>query len=277
MNTSVSLASTADLAESIRQAHNVELDAYVLRNPLVVYSLESAARAGAHVTVHLGDPGRAPERDANAAVMRALKAAGARVTPEPGFGPDALHAKIAIVDDSTYFDDRNFTSEQSETLICDRRKAGVREHLRPKDEVLADEAKMLREGAGHDVVLATESLGPGPVVDALIERARHGDSVRVMYNRETQNPVAALAVARLRAAGVQLRLSAENHKIAVSGDDAWIGSANASPGAGEQREWGMQVPEALARPLRATLEYCWWMAKPSVDAPHSPLYRDPRT
>lgn len=276
MNASVSLASVGDLAENIRHARNVALDVYVLRNPLLLYSLATAARSGANVTVRLGSPGAAPERAANAAVMRQLDAAGVHVTAEPGFGPNALHAKTAIVDDAVYLDDRNFTGEESETIVVERSKRVDSNYARTKSAALQDEANMLRAASGHDVIVATESLGPGLVVDALIERARRGDCVRVMYNPETRDRASAQAVARLRAAGVHVRLSAENHKIAVAGDSAWIGSANASPGAAEQREWGMTVPKAVAARLRETLEYCWWMAKTPLDAAHSSLYGDPR-
>ncbi|MGH7684438.1 MAG: hypothetical protein ACREMT_08840, partial [Vulcanimicrobiaceae bacterium] len=187
MSPSVSLASIADLADSIRRAHSVELDAYVLRNPLIVYSLESAARAGAHVTVRLGDPGRAPERDANLTAMRELAAAGADVVAQPGFGPHASHAKIAVIDNAVYLDDRNFTGDESETIVLERPKIADRTYEQTKSAALAGEATMIRESSGHDVILATESLGPGPVVDALCERARRGDDVRVMYNHQTQD------------------------------------------------------------------------------------------
>jgi phosphatidylserine/phosphatidylglycerophosphate/cardiolipin synthase-like enzyme len=269
----VSLASVGDLSEHIRNACSVELDVYVLRNPLLLYSLEAASERGASVSVRLGSPGDAPERAANAAAMRALSAAGARVTAEAGFGPSALHAKVAIVDDTVYLDDRNFTGEESETIVACR--PPNRDYERTKSAALADEAKMLRADSGHDVILSTEALGPGPVVDALIERARRGDRVRVMYNPEARDRASLQAVAHLRAAGVQLRASPENHKIAVSGDTAWIGSANASPGAPEQREWGMTVPEAVTSRLRATLEYCWWTAKTPSNAAHPSLYRNP--
>lgn len=263
MSTSVSLASIRDLAESIRHARNVELDAYVLQNPFLLYSLEAAAHDGADVVVQLGDPGQASQRATNYAAMRALTAAGAHVSEARGFGPEAMHAKIAIVDGTAYLDDRNFTGEETETIVVARGHASAHDYLMTKAAALAQEADFIKRAVGHDVLFSTESLGPSPVVDALIERASHGDDVRVMYDRNMSDTKCAEAVAALRAAGAHVRAAAEkqSHKMAIVGDSAWIGSANASPGADEQQEWGLTVPVGVAAPLRDTYEYCWWKTK----------------
>jgi phosphatidylserine/phosphatidylglycerophosphate/cardiolipin synthase-like enzyme len=271
-----SLTSIADLAFDIRHARHVELEAYILKNPLLLYSLETAAGNGADVTVRLGDPVDLEQRATNRAAAQALSSAGVQVEPEAGYGPKATHAKVAVVDDRVYFDDRNFTANESETILVARRGAASRDYIVTKAKALLAEARFIKNAAGHDLLVSTESLGPSPVLDALLERARSGDRVRVMYDGNTSDRACAEAVAALRSAGAEVRPSHENHKIAVADGTAWIGSANASPGAGEQREWGMVLQNDPAVRLRDTLDYCWRTAKAPLDAAHSSLHGHPR-
>lgn len=269
------LTSLTNLVNHINTARRVELDSFVLRNPLVLYALETAAQRGADVTVRLGDPPQTSERAANIAAMKALTDAGAHVTAEPDYGPGALHAKIAIVDDDVYFDDRNFTSRQGETILVEHGAAESSQHASTKRTALDAEARLIREAKGDDIIVSTESLGPGPVVDALISRATSGDRVRLMYNSALHDYGRAETLERLRSAGVELRGSQENHKIAAVGTAAWIGSANATAGREETREWGRTVPADVAAKLRQTLEYCWWAAKSTSNAAHSLVYGHP--
>src|SRR5579875_1214424 len=250
-----SLTSIADLAFDIRYARHVELEAYILKNPLLLYSLEAAAGNGADVTVRLGDPVDAEQRATNRAAAQALSSAGVQVEPEAGYGPKATHAKVAIVAD---------------------RGAASRDCIVTKAKALLAEARFIENAVGHEILASTESLGPSPVLDALLERARSGDRVRVLYDGNTSDRACAEAVAALRSAGAEVRPSRENHKIAVAYDSAWIGSANASPGAGEQREWGMILQNEPAVRLRDTLDYCWRTAKVPLDAAHSPVHGDTR-
>jgi len=274
MTSTVALGRTVDLVTAIGGARNIDLEVYLLRNPLLLFSLERAARRGANVSVHFGDPLDASQRKGNLEAMAALASAGARVAIDPGYGPQSLHEKVATVDGVLYLDDRNFTSEQSETVLIDSRPE-QRCYAQTKAEALAQEAQTIARGRGHDVIVSTEALGPGPVADALIARAKRGDDVRVMYDPATHDPGVQL-LEKLRRAGVTLRCSAQRHKIAVAGDTAWIGSANASPGNATTREWGARVGRSLSALLRETLEYCWSTAKPTPHATHSSLHGNPR-
>src|SRR5579884_3994177 len=94
----LTIGQTPDLIDAIRSARHVELEAYVLRNPLLLFALEQAARRGAEVTVRFGDPPDAGQRKGNLDAMNALGAAGARVEIAPGYGPQSTHDKVAIVD-----------------------------------------------------------------------------------------------------------------------------------------------------------------------------------
>ena len=276
MSSALTLGRTADLVAAIGDARRVDLDAFVLRNPLLLFALRRAAERGAQVHVRLGDPLDASGRKGNVDAMTALSSAGASVTIQPGYGPQSLHDKIACVDGVSYLDDRNFTGEQTETLLIDSRPSKNRHYAETKADALAQEARLIARGRGNDVIVSSEALGEGPVVDALVARAKRGDSVRVMYDPQTHDPGRKL-LEKLRQAGVMLRSSTQRHKIAVAGSTAWIGSANASPGNASTREWGAVVPRSLAEPLRDMLEYCWATAKTAPDAAHSPVHRDSGT
>ena len=274
MSSPLTLGRTADLVTAIGDARRIDLDAFVLRNPLLLFALERAATRGAEVNVRLGDPLDASQRKGNADAMTALSSAGASVTIEPGYGPESLHDKIANVDGVLYLDDRNFTGEQSETVLIDSRAPQKRRYTQIKADALAQEARLIATGKGDNVIVSTEALGEGPVADALIARAKRGDNVRVMYDPATHDPGAQF-LTKLRRAGVMVRSSSQRHKIAVAGDGAWIGSANASPGNSSTREWGAVVPRSLAAPLRDMLEYCWSTAKAAPHAAHSSVHGDP--
>ena len=241
-------------------AHDVSLDAFVLRNPRLIDALESAAESGAHVTVRLGDPKKSAQRSANLEAARALKDHGVHVAIQPGYGPDAIHDKIAVVDGTVFRDDRNWTTGCWETVLIEDRLSGD-DRATTKHDALAREAALIRHGKGHDIIASTESLGPGPIVEALIERAKRGDRVCLMYSPATKDRGRGDALRRLHAAGVKVRRSRADHKICAVGSRAWIGSANATAGAAGLHEWGQIVGGDLAAQLRRTLEYVWATAK----------------
>jgi len=252
---------TQTLIDGLPGAKRVELDTFVLRNSRLIDALEVAAESGTDVRVRLGDPTAGSQRKANLKAKDDLERHGVNVAIQPGYGPDAIHDKIARVDDVIYRDDRNWTTGEWETVLVDDRSRAGQDVTTTKAAALVDEVELIRHGKGHEVLVSTESIGPGPVVDALIARAKQGDHVRLMYKPGLHDLGRDDALRRLRRAGVSIRESSANHKICIVGDRAWIGSANATSGAALMREWGQTVTADLAAQLRRTLEHVWGMAK----------------
>ena len=271
----LTIGQTPDLIEAIRTAHHVQLDAYVLRNPFLLFSLERAAERGASVTVRFGDPRDAVQRKGNLDAMNALQASGAHVEIVPGYGPESTHDKVAVVDGTLYHDDRNFTTDKTETILIDRRPDAPAHYAAIKSKALDEEANLIAKSPARDLLVSTETLGDGIVVDALLARAKHGAHVRLMYDSSTHEPDADV-IARLRSAGVELRCTDDNHKAAIAGDVAWVGSANATSGSPSMHDWGTTLSGAPVAALRETLEYCWSVANDSPDAANSSVHRDPR-
>jgi hypothetical protein len=255
------LGSTATLIDQMRTARHIELDTYVLRNTRLINALEVASDRGADVHVRFGDPSKASQRCSNLAAKRELESHAVEVSIEPGYGPDAIHAKIATVDGVVFKDDRNWTTGEWETVLVDETRHRNRNDAITKSDALAREASLIRSGKGHDILISTESIGRGPIVEALIARAKRGDHIRLVYKPHLDDVGRDDALRRMRAAGISIRQSDADHKICVVGSRAWIGSANATAGSPEMREWGETVGADIAAQLRQTLEHVWAMAK----------------
>jgi phosphatidylserine/phosphatidylglycerophosphate/cardiolipin synthase-like enzyme len=269
----IGLTSIDAVVAAIEGGRNVRLDAYVIENRRLIGALEHAAAGGASVEVHLCAKPHDEDRlgDRNRRLARELQAFGVQVTSDPAFGRGSRHDKVAVVDGTAYFDDRNWRTDDA-AILCEPSAAA--RPLQTKAAVLSEEARLISNGGGHDVLVSTESLGAGPVVDALVERARRGDRVRLIYNPAESTRTQASALERLRSAHVEIEQSAENHKLAIVGNVAWMGSANATcvggpTGAG--LEWGRVVTGGVAASLAQTAENIW-----IDDAAHPPVYRHPR-
>ena len=78
----------------------------------------------------------------------------------------------------------------------------------------------------------------------------------------------------LSSQGVRVRVCDDSEKVAVAGNRAWLGSANAtSPyGRGAMTDWGVCTREPqIAREVRSRLEAQWRNAAPLAGAvPHVP-------
>lgn len=191
-------------------------------------ALESAARRGAKVRVRL--EGR-PSPDAagglrrhNVTVISELRACGADASLIDEDGTATLHAKAATIDGTLYADDVNFAG--SGTLL--RARPAPRTLVWRKSEALELEARLL-ERARVPVAVETESLGSGNAVYSALERiGRAGLHPRLLVSREALTTKERSLAARLNAAGVQIRACGANEKLAIAGDCAWIGSANAT-------------------------------------------------
>lgn len=255
------LVSTADVIAAIDRAKSVKLDAYVLGRGGMFRALERAADRGADVSVDLCEKpaNKGDVAKWNASIAHSLRGHGVRVVTDPGVGSGSIHAKVAIVDDRAFFDDRNWRSSGgSDTIVATDIDEAL--PLRSKAQIIAEEAALIRSSEGHEVLVSTESFGPGPIAIALIERARRGDDVRLIYNPTEATCGRENALAVLRSAGVQIEESNSNHKFACVGDHVWVGSANATVTGGDTGvglEWGTELHGALAAKLDAQAEQLW--------------------
>ena len=262
------LVALSDVVAAIDHAKCVKLDAYVLGRGAVLHALEHAAERGAEVSVDLCESpaGKDDAKSWISSITSELRAHGVRVVLGPGFGAGSIHAKAAVVDDRVFYDDRNWRSSGGNDAIL---AADIDEALplRSKAQVIADEAALIRSGAGHQILVSTESFGPGPIARALLERAERGDDVRLMYNAAESTRGREEILTELRGAGVRVAESEDNHKFACVGDRVWVGSANATCTGGETGvglEWGSELRGAQAAKLESQAEWLWHEADSSM-------------
>lgn len=257
----ISLGTTQTLIDALATGRKIFLEAYILRNPRVIGALEHAAERGAQVEVRLcGNPveraGSSRLQRQNARLQAALRAHGVDASLDRS-RPAALHAKVARVDGRAFFDDRNWGVDARETVIVDDDRRDADGLVMSKRAALAREAAMIRRSRGGHVIVSTEAVSPGVIVDALIERARRGDDVRLLFDGTCGAKRRDAALSALRAAGVRTRVSSEHRKLAAAGGRVWIGSANASGGAAAQVEWSLGVGGRIAERIGAVLERAW--------------------
>ncbi len=256
----ISLSSVDAVAARIRSARRVEFGAYVLAAGPVQRALIAAAQHGAQVDVTLqrdpyrGGPG---ERHANRDAARSLRAAGAHVTLLDR-QRTPFHIKAAICDGTAYLDDRNWTSDPRELVLADdaaRDVAAVRSALAGtgssgdtiatrKDDALRREAQLIERSAYAPVTVESESFGASVVSAALRRHARGGaPTTLIVAEREAKaNPRERALLRSLAHDGVTVYQTSVNEKLALAGDSAWIGSANATyaaASAGAQVDWGL--------------------------------------
>jgi phosphatidylserine/phosphatidylglycerophosphate/cardiolipin synthase-like enzyme len=269
----LALASTSELCAAIGHACEVALTAYRLEPGLVAAALERAAARGASVTVTLEgapyDPGRpADSPPGNVAIAARLRAAGVAVRlSDPGGEP--LHMKAALVDGRLYLDGRNFASDGLDLIVrCDEpeKLAGSPDVAFTKGKALCLEASLLA-GARGAVDVESESFGPGIVTSALEAAVRRGDDVRVVVAardlRGAEGARERLALARLAGLGARVRVGESDEKLAIAGDRAWIGSANATSARPGTIDWGVLTQDrALAEAARDRFERDWLASRP---------------
>jgi phosphatidylserine/phosphatidylglycerophosphate/cardiolipin synthase-like enzyme len=275
----LALSSTDALLAAIRGAHTVAFSAYALHPGRVLDALESAARDGVRVSVRVE---RAPYKDdagarENGRVLVALRSAGADAR-----ATDGLHLKAAVIDSAVFLDDRNWADDGADTIVRDDfagdarvvrdALAGRTDPPSPffatrKADALAEEARLLYHArAGEDVIVETESFGFGrQIYAALSVIARQGRTVRLLVAARDlhDSPIESKAIADLRRAGVSVRVCDSDEKFALAGDRrAWLGSANATQGVPDQRDWGMRTDNpAIVAHLRAAFESRWTAAE----------------
>ena len=285
----IALTNRADLIGAIGRARRVQLASWMLgRKSPVVVALEDAADRGAdvHVTLErapfVSDPARREKlQQLNLKTVRALQQhhVDARLSGEH----DApLHLKAAVIDGRAFLAQRNWAAGEMIVTSSDTGDVGAIAsaiEAKPphdtaglalrKDRALELEAALIRDAPpGTAIECATESFGESPISDALLERARRGETkMRLALNGSALTSrfdrASAQTLEALRAAGVEVRRSKANEKVCVAGDQAWLGSANASRGEGGTLDWGLCTGNpAILAALHDRFEASWKEAMP---------------
>ena len=272
----------------MQSARDVLLTAYTLRPGVVLDSLENAARRGDRVTVRLeGNPYADSSGDLSAQnrrVVRELRRLGADaklVDTNARNGPE-LHMKAAICDGVAYLDDRNWP-DGGDTIVRDDFRADVSavrtaalsgrasrsaEFSTSKRDALWSERRLLDSARkAQRVDVESESFGAGSGVYGALKRlAQSGVPCRLIVSRRDLHPQSKRALCALAQAGVGVRVSDSDEKMAiVGGARAWIGSANATSSFpnGNEIEWGLRTdaPDVL-RHLARRFSGTWRAALP---------------
>lgn len=288
----VTLSSTQAVLDALARSRTITLGAYMLRPGRIEDALLAAARRGAHVVVRIegqpfGDPCGAL-LEANCRAVSALRKAGAdaALTHEAGSGDAPLHAKAIVADGTLFLDDRNWVNTGTSTVLRDVSRhdaamvvdalAGAMDAPTPafavsKYDALASEAGLLQSAAsGDDVIVESESFGAyNPAYYALDHIAKQGLSPRLLVTaRELQaSTKERAALSRLALDGVRIRTTGADEKCSLVGNQAWVGSANAS--AAFERpdtiDWGVVTDNAqIVNRERRVFESRWQSATPLI-------------
>lgn len=277
---SLTLVPRSAFEAALAAASDIALGSYTLapEGP-IARALEAAADRGARVNVRLdGHPtfGHAGSGDGFAqTVVRDLTAHGVRVETTLPSEPPA-HLKAAVVDGVAYLDDRNWTSRGEEAIVRDDDAADVaaiRDAIAgqpaasdsialEKTAALAAEAATIATAPGDSIDIATESFGGCAVSAALAARAATATHVRLEVDAHVlasdRSGRERTLLAHLAAKGVEVRAVSMNAKLAVCGDRAWLGSANATYAPGPMSDWGLTTSDpAIVDALRATFARAW--------------------
>ncbi|MFZ0031162.1 MAG: hypothetical protein WAK84_04745 [Candidatus Cybelea sp.] len=242
---------------SIESAKQVLVAAYTLHGP-VLRALEDAARRGARVDVELE---RAPFDDAkrhlaveNGRIAAELRRAGADARLE-----DPIHAKTISVDGALFLDEKNWHEDDIVLRADDAASIPM-----TKREALDQEARLLYHARSSDgVVVESESFGAGNVTySALKALGLAGAAPRLLVSeRDLRGSSRERATLELLVRdGVRVRICKDSAKLAVAGNRAWLGSANATFADGKwaMPDWGLCTDDAeIARTVRQRLESEW--------------------
>ncbi len=267
----LALTTTAAVIGSLASAKNVEVAAYTLGGP-VLRALEVAAERGAHVTVRLEEDPYGDRRSGlgklNARIAAQLRRAGADAALV-----DPIHAKTISIDGTLYLDEKNWRADDLVLREDDPREAAAIPMR--KSDALAQEARLLAGAQSSDGVIAeSESFGAGNDAYAALQRlGRAGVAPRLLVNAGDLG-----GSARERAIledlvddGVRVRVCDDSAKLAIAGDRAWLGSANATYAGGtwDMPDWGVCTGDSqIASAVRARLEFEWSAAR-DFKAPRS--------
>ncbi len=259
-----------EVCGALSGARQIDLQAYTVFGP-ALRAVEAAARRGAEVTVHLeGQPFNNPHlAKENQNVAAQLRAAGATVT----LG-HPLHAKALTVDGTLYLDEKNWHSGDLVLRVDDPAEAATIPMI--KHEALAREGQLIGSASSADrVIVESESFGCcNKVYSELRQAALAGAAPRLLVSSRdlSGNAREREVVEALVRDGVSVRVCDDSEKLAVAGDAAWLGSANATiaaPGT-DSTDWGLDTCNAtIVAAVRSRLETQWQAAR-ALKAPQIP-------
>lgn len=260
----VALSSTSEVLERLASAREISAEAYTLHGP-VLRALEAAARRGAHVAVRLeGAPFDDPKGSLakeNAKRAAELRSAGALAT----LG-HPLHAKEIAIDGILYLDEKNWGS--NDMVLRSDDPAEAASIPATKAEALAQEAQLIERARRLDeVVVESESFGSNNApYAALKELGIAGAAPRLLVSdRDLRgNDRERDVLEGLVRDGVRVRICKDSEKLAVAGERAWLGSANATAtyGKTDMTDWGLRTENAeIVNAVRDRLESQWQTAK----------------
>jgi phosphatidylserine/phosphatidylglycerophosphate/cardiolipin synthase-like enzyme len=264
----VELSSTGQVCQALRGARQIDLQAYTIWGP-ALQAVKAAAQRGAQVAVHLeGDPFKNPHlAKENRNLAAQLRAAGATVT----LG-HPLHTKALTVDGTLYLDEKNWRPGDLVLRVDDPAEAAKIPMI--KHEALAREGQLIGSASGADrVIVESESFGCcNKVYSELRQAALAGAAPRLLVSsRELSGNVREREVLEaLVRDSVTVRVCDDSEKLAVAGDAAWLGSANATIAApdSDSTDWGLDTRDAeIVAAVRSRLESEWQSARafsPSV-------------
>ena len=253
------------MLQALDAAEEIRVEAYTLHGP-VLHAVEAAARRGATVSVALegrpysDSPGRLTAE--NQRLARELRAAGAAVS----LG-HPLHAKAIVADGTLYLDEKNW--DIGDLVLRDDDAADARSIPTNKRDALDQEAALLKGARACDgTIVESESFGSyNTVFKNLKDLAASGAAPRLLVSERQlrHNTAEQSALEELVSVGVDVRVCRDSEKLAVAGNRAWLGSANAtSPfGRGAMTDWGLQTNDAtIVAAVRNRLEETWTTARP---------------
>jgi phosphatidylserine/phosphatidylglycerophosphate/cardiolipin synthase-like enzyme len=260
----VALSSTGEALAALGRARQIDVRAYTLHGP-VLRAVEAAVRRGAEVSVHLADR---PYKDAkghleseNQRLANELRAQGATVSLE-----HLLHAKTLAIDGTLFLDGKNWWP--GDLVLRDDDSADAVTIPTIKDQALAQEDRLLAGALlADDAIVESESFGAHNVVYSDLEKlALGGAAPRLLVSEDDlrADPREHQVIERLVEDGVRVRVCRDSEKLAVAGDGAWLGSANATMAApiADSTDWGLCTNDSqIVAAVRARLEAQWQNAK----------------
>jgi hypothetical protein len=269
------IVTVEDVFLRLQSARTVTLAAFALGpRSAIIRAVEAAADRGTKVSVLLSKA-FGMYSNQNAQTAMALSHHGIRVH-FAGNARRSTHIKAIIIDGEVYLSDRNWARGSRDQIIVRDSVAGDRiliersligamrsnDHLwTRKGDALDAEANLIQGRRSRMLRVSTESFGSGTrVFTALIARRGRGDVVRLLVARAEflRSQSEQRAISALKAAGVEVRLSTSNEKMAIDGDACWFGSANATRGVPNQTDFGMITFErAIAASLSTKFELEW--------------------
>jgi len=279
-----------------RAKHSIDVQFHSLKDDAVIDSLNSAARRGVDVCVHVeGDVGRYDHRKAHVPENEHVRASAQRLRSalDPHIhwiveaDPLVLeHGKAAVVDESRAFvatanaNEKGF-AQPGEVLVEDDVPEDVAAIHRAIDGQAARSVRVIggpdasvRSSimslleSTHSVHIAAEDLSDAQVVQTLIERRQRGFDDEVLVKVESRTNMATLGALASEAVPVRTLPGAYLHdKYIDAGDRIYVGSANLTRnGLDEAREIGIIADvhdfDDGAASLRTDFDRMWSAATP---------------